>query len=103
MVPWQYVNIEVHFVDKQFSDKQTIIRSHSNGRRGSRQLAVKDFGVIKEDEEQAEVSGPFEVFNPCFNQYQPSYKIISKTVPINALNRRKYENHIDQSHCSRTQ
>ena len=23
----------------------------SNGRRGSRQLAVKDFGVIKEDEE----------------------------------------------------
>ena len=27
----------------------------SNGRRGSRQLAVKDFGVIKEDEEHSEV------------------------------------------------
>ena len=59
------INIEVHFVH--------IICSHSNGRRGSRQLAVKDFGVIKEDAEQAEVSGgPFEVFKPSFNQYQPS-------------------------------
>ena len=34
--------------------KRQIIK-FSNGRRGSRQLAVKDFGVIKEDEEHSEV------------------------------------------------
>ena len=69
---------------------------------------MKDFGVIKEDEEHAEVSGSFEVFKPFFftNILRGEInlpKVISNSVPINVLKRRKYENHIDQSHCSRTQ
>ena len=65
---WLRPDIQVGFYQKPRIDKwsnsfQTarnlketnLIIFYSNGRRGSRQLAVKDFGVIKEDEEHSEV------------------------------------------------
>ena len=55
---WSSWNLQVTFVlqaaprlTSKILTQPFFIFFGSNGRRGSRQLAVKDFGVIKEDEE----------------------------------------------------
>ena len=52
----------------------------SNGRRGSRQLGVKDFGVIKEDEEHSEVILSFldvKTFGDCLLLLQKITRYVS--------------------------